>query len=74
MLYSILKKYFFYNHTLYVYFLLSYTVLIHFFISFIQLVSKVDDHDFFVCRNYFGRLQFDSHVVCCRDKQCFEDV
>lgn len=70
----IIKKVIFYNHTLYLDFLLSYIVLIHFFISFIQLVSKSMIMIFFECRNYFGRLQFDSHVVCCRDKQCFEVV
>jgi len=36
-------------------------IVLHFLISFIQLVSKVDDrYFFFVCRNNFGRLQFDS--------------
>lgn len=37
-------------------------------ISFIQLIM------IFVCRNYFECLQFDSHVVCCQDKLCFEIV
>lgn len=68
------KCYAIYIITKYTSFLLAYIVLRQFFISFIQLVSKVDDHDFFVCRNYFGHLQFDSHVVCGRDKQCFEVV
>lgn len=57
----------------------SYTFVVHYYISFFQFASQVDESLFVcvfvcVCRNFFGCEQFDSHVVCCWNKLCFEVV